>query len=554
MVVPNNNQDIPELTAKVAHASFPNGNPYITLRDELGPIFQDEDFIDLYSNTGQPALSPWRLALITIIQFRENLSDRKMAEAIRARIDLKYLLSLDLDYSGFNFSVLSEFRSRLLKSPDEILLNKFLECCRAKGLIKERGQQRTDATHVLASIRVMSRLELVAETLRATLNKIAEVDPIWLKEITPADWYKRYGQRIDNFRLPDSKTKREEFAQTVGEDGLKLLNLAAQKSNLCNLREITILRQVWKRHYEFQEPADDEDHKPDSKIRFLTNKELDVAGTAIESPYDTDARFRSRYDKSWTGYIVHLTETCESDLPHLITHVETTLASVHESKKVREIHQSLADKNLLPEKHFVDSAYIDAKLLVDMRDEHGVDLFGPAITNQSWQSKIDEAYDLEKFKIDWKSQVVECPEGKKSINWRETKDSSNNARIAVRFSSSDCRKCEARHLCTRSSRRREVGFRPKKQFEALQAMRQKYESIEGREEYKKRAGIEGTISQGFRSFGLRKTRYRGITKTSLQHVATATALNFDRLVAWINEVPLAKTRTSRFVALAPSLV
>ena len=105
---------VPDETRRVARAAFPKGNPYLTLRDQLGTIFQDDHFADLYPNTGQPGLSPWRLAWVTILQFRESLSDRQAAEAVRARIDWKYLLGLDLTDCGFDFSVLSEFRGRLL--------------------------------------------------------------------------------------------------------------------------------------------------------------------------------------------------------------------------------------------------------------------------------------------------------------------------------------------------------------------------------------------------------------------------------------------------------
>ena len=106
---------VPDETRHVARAAFPKGNPYLTLRDQLGAIFQDHHFADLYPDTGQPGLSPWRLAWVTILQFRESLSDRQAAEAVRARIDWKYLLGLDLTDCGFDFSVLSEFRSRLLE-------------------------------------------------------------------------------------------------------------------------------------------------------------------------------------------------------------------------------------------------------------------------------------------------------------------------------------------------------------------------------------------------------------------------------------------------------
>jgi transposase len=105
-------QPVPAETVRVARAAFPKGHPYPTLRDALGPIFQDEDFAALFPLGGQPGLPPWRLALVTILQFRENLADRQAAEAVRARIDWKYLLGLELTDPGFDFSALSECRDR----------------------------------------------------------------------------------------------------------------------------------------------------------------------------------------------------------------------------------------------------------------------------------------------------------------------------------------------------------------------------------------------------------------------------------------------------------
>jgi transposase len=156
---------VPEGTARVARAAFRKGNPLLELRDELGTIFRDEDFADLFPRLGRPGLPPWRLALVTVLQFRENLPDRQAAEAVRARIDWKYLLGLELADPGFDHSVLCEFRARLLEGgAEERLLHKLLDACRARGLLKARGRQRTDATHVLAAIRVLNRLELVGET------------------------------------------------------------------------------------------------------------------------------------------------------------------------------------------------------------------------------------------------------------------------------------------------------------------------------------------------------------------------------------------------------
>src|SRR5256712_1053547 len=247
-------EPVPEDTARVARAAFPKGHPYLTFRDALGTLFQDEDFAALFPAWGPPGLPPWRLALVTIMQFRENLADRQAAEAVRARIDWKYLLSLELTDPGFDFSVLSEFRDRLLAgSAEELLLEKVLERCRAMGWLKARGRQRTDSTHVLAAIRVLNRLELVAETLRAALNAVATVAPDWLQAITPLAWYERSSRRIEESRLPKATTEREAYAHTVGEDGFRLLDLletAEAPAELRKLPRLAALRRTWQRHYE----------------------------------------------------------------------------------------------------------------------------------------------------------------------------------------------------------------------------------------------------------------------------------------------------------------
>src|SRR5262249_55056581 len=152
---------IPPDTVRVARAAFPQDTPSLTLRDALGTIFQDDTFVDLYSREGQPGLAPWQLALVTVRQFREHLADRQAAEAVRGRIDWQYLLGLELTAPGFHCSVLSEFRDRLVTGEGiERLLDTRLIRCQALGLLQARGQQRPDAPHVFAAIRVLNRLEL----------------------------------------------------------------------------------------------------------------------------------------------------------------------------------------------------------------------------------------------------------------------------------------------------------------------------------------------------------------------------------------------------------
>jgi transposase len=347
---------VPEDTARVARAAFPKGNPYLTLRDKLGTIFQAEDFAALFSSEGQPGLPPWRLALVTILQFREHLADRQAAEAVRGRIDWKYLLGLELTDPGFDFSVLSEFRARLKDgNATVLLLDTLLERCRAVGLLKARGQQRTDATHVLAAIRVLNRLELVAETLRATLNDLATAAPDWLQGFAPLAWYDRYGKRIEDTRLPRDPTAREAYAQTVGEDGFCLLDAleaAEVPQEARELPSLQTLRRTWHRHYE-RTPAETsaDGGRATFRVRFKTNRALPPAAEGIESPYDTDARYRTKRDTQWTGYMVHLSETCEPTAPHLLTHVHTTTAAVHEARCTAPIQQALVDKGLPPSEH-----------------------------------------------------------------------------------------------------------------------------------------------------------------------------------------------------------
>lgn len=549
---------VPEDTARVAHAAFPKGHPYLTFREALGTLFQDEDFASLYAHTGQPGFTPWRLALVTIMQFRENLADRQAAEAVRARIDWKYLLGLELTDPGFDFSVLSEFRDRLLAgSAEALLLDKLLERCRARGLLTARGQQRTDSTHVLAAIRVMNRLELVAETLRAALNALAIVAPDWLQGLAPLVWYERYGKRIEDTRLPQGQAKRDAYAQTVGEDGFHLLDALDAPETPRGLREVPMiatLRQTWQRHYKRSTGEGTPAGQPAvSRVHFKANHDLPPAAEGIESPYDPEARYRQKCNTPWTGYMVHISETCEPTAPHLLTQVHTTTAAVYEAQCTEPIHQALSAKDLAPREHFVDGAYISADVLVASREEHGITLRGPTRPIQGWQAHTDGAYDLSQFTVDWEQQQAHCPQGKVSTVWREYVDRAGQPYTLVRFSLRDCGPCRARSLCFRTTETgRRLRLPSQERFAALQAARAWYASEEGRHRYQCRAGVEGTLSQGVRAFGLRQARYRGIEKTHLQHVAIAAAINLDRIVAWLDARSRATTRTSRFAALAPA--
>src|SRR6266852_6100889 len=240
---------IPEETARVARAIFPAGNRYMQVRDELGTIYTDEQFAALYPAGGQFAEQPWRIALVLVMQYMENYTDRQAAEAMKTRIDWKYVLSLELTDRGFDFSVLSEFRHRLMASgQQEQILSTLLQMCRERGWLKERGKQRTDSTHVLAAIRTMNRLECVGETLRAALNSLAVVVPDWLRAQVPGEWYERYGTRTEEYRFPKEATKRQALTEQIGADGwclLAALRSAEAPAWLAEVPAVEVLRRVW---------------------------------------------------------------------------------------------------------------------------------------------------------------------------------------------------------------------------------------------------------------------------------------------------------------------
>jgi transposase len=536
---------IPEETARIAHAAYPKGNVFMRMRDELGTIYQDEAFAHLFSHTGQPAEAPWRLALVTVMQFAEGLSDRQAADAVRSRIDFKYALGLEMTDPGFDHTVLSEFRARLVAgNSEQVLLDTMLTLFKEKGWLKARGKQRTDSTHVLAKIRALNRVLCVGETLRHVLNCLAIVAPEWLLAHSQPEWVERYEARMEDARTPLGEEARQAYAEVIGADGASLLSAIYEATAPAFLREILavqIIRQVWVQNYSWIE----------GKIRWRSSEDIPPASRYIGSPYDVEAHYSKKRSTTWVGYKVHLTETCEKDEPHLITHVETTSAPVSDDARTALIHEGLKRKDLLPDQHIVDTGYVDAKLLVESQQDYQIDLVGPTRRNHQWQAREPAGFDADHFLIDWEHEEATCPEGHTSSSWTPAIDNRTNEVIKIKFSTKDCQACPSLRLCTHSIRhvRRTVTIRPKEQYDALQARRQYETTKDFKALYATRAGVEGTISQGVRTMGLRRSRYIGQERTHLQHVATAAAINIVRLMRWLDGVPHVKTRQSPFAQL-----
>jgi transposase len=528
---------IPEETARIARAANPKGTLAMWLRDELGALYTDEDFADVYPERGQPALAPWRLALVTLLQYVEDVTDRQAAEGVRERIDWKYLLGLELSDPGFDASVLTEWRERLIaQGAEERLLDKLLVVCRERDWLKAGGKMRTDATHVLAAVRSLHHLETVGETLRAVLEELAQVADDWLLSWMPDAWFKRYEGRMDSRRLPKKEQERRQVAEQIGRDGallLKALEHAETPAAARELESVQVLRQVWPQYYEEREGQ-----------VYWRDGPAQGAQETIVSPYDTDARRAQKRDTVWCGYKVHLTETCETELPELIVQVKTTLAPRPDVKETLDLQRELAQRQLLPEEHLLDGGYLESEVLV--KHPPGLRIVGPVPPDTSWQAREGKGYDGAHFQIDWQARTARCPQGQVSQSWRERPE--REGQIQVSFAPADCQACPVRTECTKGQHR-ELQLRPQAQTEALQQQRAEQQTHEFRQRYALRSGVEATISQGVRRLPMRQSRYHGLPKVQLQEVVTATALNCLRLYAYVQGVPRGKTWVSHLARL-----
>jgi transposase len=557
--------DVPELTERVARASFPKGNLAMRLRDELGLVYDDERFSEAFGVRGRPGISPGQLMMVTVLQFTENLPDRAAADAARDRVSWKYALGLELESSGFDASVLCEFRARLVAGNLATLaLDALLERLVAAGLVKAGGRQRTDSTHVLGAIRHLNRLELAGESVRAGLEALAVAAPDWLAGVIDASWQERYGARIQQMRLPESAAKRRELMVAYGVDGYHLLERVYAPGAPGWLRElpaVQALRRIWVQQFyrtigargqmvRRREPASEGgDGVPPGHIRLI-------------SPYDLDARYGVKREQGWDGYKVHFSETCDPVDPaqrdadaaagrgeraNLITGVLTTMATTADAAALEQVHRGLARNRVLPGEHLLDSGYPSAEQLVRAAGVYGITLVTPTLLDTSPQARAGVGYGQSAFAVDFDTRRGTCPQGKTSSSWNPCHQRENEA-IVISWAKKDCGPCPARHLCTKALRR-QITIRDRDLHEALTANRAEQRSQEWKGRYAARAGVEGTMRQSTHVTGIRTARYLGLDKTALEHNLAATAINMIRLDAYWTGHTLDRTRTTHLARL-----
>ncbi len=392
-----------------------------------------------------------------------------------------------------------------------------------------------------------------------------------------ADWNRRYGTPMTSWRPPASKAKQDELAVAYARDGYALLEAVYDSSAPGWLRElpaIGVLRRVLVQNYT---RVISEDGREVIKRR---EKEPEGGGLPpghmrIASPYDTDARWGVKREEFWLGYKLHVTETCDDAppcdcrpdpvaqrpaaggqdhdqgcaqlvFPNLITHVATTDATVTDNQVTAAIDDDLAGKNLPPGRHYLDSGYLSAALMVCELARHGIALIGPLLADTSAQARAGAGYARADFAIDYDHKTVTCPQGKTSASWTPCTQRGKDAIVAT-FSAADCGPCPARAPCT-TGRRRQLTVLPRDLAQAQAATRAAENTIPFQADYARRAGVEGTMHQAA-SHGARRARYRGLPKTRLDHVYMACALNLLRLEAYWTGTPLDRRRTSHLARL-----
>ncbi len=354
-------------------------------------------------------------------------------------------------------------------------------------------------------------------------------------------------RRFDDHRLPKSKDARIEEGEKTGVDGHALLDVVYSEGTPSWLREVPAvetLRKVWLQNF-FRDA--------EGNVRWRTAEEgIPPSRAFLSSPIDPDCRYARKFTTSWLGYRVHITETCDDDLPYIITDVRTAPAPSAAGEATPLIHEALQRKGLLPETQFVDTGYLDAELLFESKERYGVDLFGPTRPDRKWQAKEGTGFEAAAFSLDWETGVATCPEGKESISWSPAIDNRHNRVVKIKFSSKDCMPCPSRDLCIRSTRRwkrRSVTVRADGHQQALEAARNREKEPGFAAAYARRAGVEGTVSRAVRTCGVRRSRYVGLEKTQLHHLPSAAALSFLRVGEWLMGAPKATTRRSPFARL-----
>ena len=557
----------------------------VQIRDRLGQWLGDEDFAQVFGIRGRPGWSPSRLALVTVLQRAEHLTDRLAAESVRTRIDWQYLLGLPLDDPGFDHTVLAEFRGRVADAGlEQVMLDALLARLAAGGLVKAGGKQRTDSTHVIAAVAALNRLELAGESVRAALEALTAAHPAWVEQrVCVPDFARRYGTPMTSWRPPVSQARRDELAVAYARDGYALLEAVYDRSSPAWLRElpaVDVLRRVLLQNYTRTITGDGRE--------VIRRREKEPEGdglphghTRIASPYDTDARWGVKREHLLAGLqAAHHRDLRRSPAVHLPPRPGSAAARPAAAGTMTRAARSLVFPNLITNVATTDATVTDNQMTEPVHDDARGQEPGPGpalprfgipqrrlggLGTDHLGHRADRAaagrhlrpgprgQRLRPRRLHRRLRHMRPSPARKARHRRPGRRAPSEARTRSWPPSPPATAAPARPAacappgsdgsspcCPATWPKPRPPPAPPDRTTGFQA------------DYARRAGVEGTMHQAA-SHGARRARYRGLPKTRLDHVYMATALNLLRLEAFWTGTPLDRQRTSHLARLELSL-
>jgi len=510
-------EEVPGETARLVEPLLADDSVYRLVAECVDEFLSDEQFIELYANEGRPGINPVLLSLVTVFQFLEKLPDRAAAEMAVMRMDWKYALRQPLDWRGFHYSDLCNFRKRLLgQGQESMVFEHLLDYLRERGLVRAGGKQRTDTTHILGAVKQLGDIEVIGEGVRLAISELMSTDAKWVMQHLPASFIKSYKRPMPNYRM--SKQELETFIQETGEEARWLLDQVALCGSveMQQLPTVLQLARIWEDQYQYV-------NEPDCHC-LVARQGKDCIVDRLRTPHDPEATFGAKRDKNWVGYKVHITESLEQ--PRLV--VDVTLSDAAASRDVNDladIQQQVIDRELCPAQHYVDQGYTSGEQIVHSQ-QRGIDLRGAVRSDTRGKPAGFRSSD---FKVDIENEQATCPAGRQHHRWVPTTGNTDNYVAIQVFFGRQCLSCPffGPGRCTTSPAGRHLSLNA--YHDVIQARRQEQQAQTFQLEMRARAGIEGTISEMVRTHGLRRARYRGRSKVSLQMLFTATATNLKRL-------------------------
>jgi len=489
-------------------------DPMVLFSKEIRGKFKNDDFTLYYSKKGRNGISPSFLTCVSILQWRENLSDTETAEACVKRLDWKIALGLTVEWKEvFDPSTLCRFRKRLIKHEKmSLIFDKILDICKEKGFIQERSKQRIDATHVVKHINRISTTDLLFRAVKALVIEIEEKAKEFYENKISEDLKERYSKTFSSFGL--SKVTRSDKQAEIVEDGLKLKLLLSNESSLKDLNQLSIMEKIFSENVIIREKEINE------KI-FIEVDEIQAPKQTIFDPTDTTIKLGVKGKTKWVGSKCHVVETAEKGKINFITGMIQQAAQENDNKILPKVEKNNESHDLKPEKLFADSNYISSKDIKDFKEKNQ-ELMGFA---QQDSSQKPDDYKLEKFEIDMSTFSAVCPAGNKSEKTVEQKNGDYN----IYFSKAGCANCPAFQQCVGSSKEKRRRLNVGKNYVFLKQRREEQKTKEFRKEMKVRAQVEGTISELVRFHGLRKIKYKGEKGREMQFLSAGVGLNIKRL-------------------------